>query len=181
VQPAPAALRSASLDARRLDLQTITVRKIVLDASERAFARLSGVDVSGQILVEVVAGFGSDAPPPRWEMKSLIGDVPSLLLTTAGHPMPCARDEIAQTLPGASPAQLLDAHRDALALLEEDGVPIRDVVDAAATSVVAQRILGQPAREARWATVRVLRANVRAGRDECVGLLRDRPGASDRR
>jgi hypothetical protein len=174
VQPAPAALRSAVLDARRLELQSITANRVVLEASGRAFARLSAVDDSGRILVEVVASFDSDAPPPRWEMKSLISDVPLLLLTTAGHPMPCARDEIAQTLPGASPAQLLGAHRDALDLLVEEGIAIADVVDADQTSVIAHRILGQPARDARWVTARLLRANMRAGRDESVGLLRDR-------
>jgi len=179
LRPVPDSLRLASLEAGRLGLQRVTVRMVVLEASELALAQLIAVDVSQQILVEVVVGFGSDAPAPRWDMKSLVGDLPSLLLTTTRHPMPCARHEIAQTLPSASPAQLLDGHCDALDLIVEAGIAVIEVVDAVTMSADAHRLLGQPAREARLATAKVLRANLRSGRDEAVGLLRDRAHGLD--
>jgi hypothetical protein len=175
IQPLPSGLQSAKSVARELELRIVDEHKIILQAADMALARVLAVDPERQFLCEIVGGFPADAPVPAWQCVTILEGGAGVLLTTTRHPMPLADGEIAQSLPGAEPGQLLASHRIALKELRSFGLDMVAVTDARGTSATAHHLLGQPARDDRSATARRLRANLNEHRDAAIGPIHTSP------
>jgi len=139
----------------------------------------------GDGTMATVYRFAAEPPKLGYDVVSALGS-PDAMLTSAADPaagvLPAPATVLRQILPGASPADLVARHDEALADLRRQGVDVMTMAPSAVPALIERSLTQARAHflTRRWVHTLVALARTVMRRNPYLGPLRDQSGVEDR-